>query len=72
MRTEFRISTPFFNCNETRMIPEFNDGSNVRLSPSKKINCFVCFNENPLKMVKNAFYIILKVLFVLKILELLS
>ena len=32
----------------------------------KKI-CFICFNESPLKMMKNAFYFILKVLFVLKI-----
>ena len=31
----------------------------VRLSPSKK-NCFICFDESPLKMMKNAFYFILK------------
>ena len=36
------------------------------LSPSKKVG-FVCFNESPLKMIKNAFYFILKVLFVHKI-----
>ena len=29
----------------------------VGLSPSKKI-CFICFNESPLKMVKNGFYFI--------------
>ena len=34
--------------------------------------CFICFNETPLKMIKNAFYLILKVLFVLKIFKLLS
>ena len=39
---------------------------NVGLSPSKNI-CFVCFNESPLKMVKNGFYFILKALFVSKI-----
>ena len=33
---------------------------------SKKI-CFICFNECPLKMMKNAFYFMLKALFVLKI-----
>ena len=33
--------------------------------PPKKI-FFICFNESPLKMVKNAFYFILKGLFVLK------
>ena len=39
---------------------------NAGLSPSKK-NCFICFNENPLKMMKNGFYFTLKALFVLKI-----
>ena len=34
------------------------------LSHSKKI-CFIYFNENPLKLIKNAFYFILKALFVL-------
>ena len=37
----------------------------VGLSPSKKL-WFICFNENPLKMIKNTFYFILKVLFALK------
>ena len=30
--------------------------------PSKKVG-FICFNKSPLKMVKNAFYFILKILF---------
>ena len=34
----------------------------VRLSPSKK-DCFICFNENPLKTIENTFYFILKALF---------
>ena len=38
----------------------------VGLSPSKKI-CFVYFNESPLKVMKNAFCLILKALFILKI-----
>ena len=38
----------------------------VGLSPSKKI-CVICLIESPLKMMKNAFYFILKSLFVLKI-----
>ena len=38
----------------------------VGLLPSKKI-CVICFIESPLKMMKNAFYVILKALFVLKI-----
>ena len=32
----------------------------VRLPPSKE-NCVICFNEGPFKMMKNAFYFILKV-----------
>ena len=44
-------------------VPEY---FKVELSPSKKL-CFICFNENPLKIMKNAFYFILKALFVLKI-----
>ena len=35
--------------------------------PLKKI--FICFNESPLKMMKNAFYLLLKALLVLKILN---
>ena len=42
----------------------------VGLSPSKKIY-FVCFIESPLKIMKNAFYFILKAFFVLKTFELL-
>ena len=38
---------------------------NVGLSPSKK-NCFICFNKSPIKMMKNAFYFILKALFILE------
>ena len=33
---------------------------------------FICFNESPLKIMKNAFYFILKALFVLKITKFLS
>ena len=43
----------------------------VGLSPSKK-NCFICLIESPLKMIKNAFYFILKALFVLKKFKFLS
>ena len=43
----------------------------VGLSSSKKF-LFICFNENPLKTMKNAFYFILKALFFLKILQFLS
>ena len=43
----------------------------VGLSPSKK-KIFVYVNESCLKMMKNAFYFILKALFVLKIFKILS
>ena len=43
----------------------------VGLSPSEKI-CVVCFIESPLKMMKNAFYLILKAVLVLKIFKFLS
>ena len=42
----------------------------VGLSPSKK-NCVICFIE-PFKIIKSAFYFILKALFVLKIFKFLS
>ena len=38
----------------------------------QKKNCIICFIENPLKMMKNDFYFILKALLVLKIFKLLS
>ena len=34
--------------------------------------CVICFIESPLKMMKNAFYFILKALFVLKIFRFMS
>ena len=43
----------------------------VGLSPSKKISV-ICFIESPLKMMKNAFYFILKALFILKMFKFLS
>ena len=38
----------------------------VELSCSKKKIFFICFNESPIKIMKNAFYFILKTFFVLK------
>ena len=35
-------------------------------------NCIICFIESPLKIMKNAFYFILKTFFVLKIFQFLS
>ena len=42
----------------------------VGLSPSKTF--FICFNDSPVKMMKNDFDLLLKVLFVLKIFNILS
>ena len=47
------------------------DKVKVGLSPSKK-NYVICVTESPLKMMKNAFYSILKAFFVLKIFKFLS
>ena len=41
------------------------------LSPSKKV-CFICFNESSLKVMENAFYFIVKALFVFKIFKFLT
>ena len=43
----------------------------VGLSSSQKI-CVICLIESPLEMMKNAFYFIVKALFVLKIFKFLS
>ena len=40
--------------------------------PFPSPHIFICFNESPLKMMKNAFYFILKALFVLMIFKFLS
>ena len=49
----------------------YSEPFKIELSPSEKfyVNCFI---ESPLKMMKNAFYFILKALFVLKIYKFLS
>ena len=44
----------------------------LKVGPSPFKQFFFCFNESPLKMIKNAFYFILKALLVLKIFKLLS
>ena len=65
-----KYSMPFFGLISKLFTPDniiFNSG----LSPSKNI-CFTCLIESPLKMMENAFYFILKALFVLKIFKFLS
>ena len=44
----------------------------LKVGPSLPKKIFFCFNESPLKVIKNAFYFILKALFVLKIFRFLS
>ena len=48
-----------------------NQDLKVGLSPSRKV-CIICFFEKPLKMMNNAFYLILKALFVHKVFKFLS
>ena len=52
-------------------IPSLRTKFKVGFSPSNKI-CVICLIESPLKMMKNAFYLIVKALFVLKIFKFLS
>ena len=48
-------------------------GIEVKVEPSPSTEIFlICFNNSPSKIMKNAFYFILKALFVLKIFKLLS
>ena len=44
----------------------------VRLTYPSQKSCFLCFNENSLKLMKNAFSFILEPLFVLKVFRFLS
>ena len=55
----------------TELKNQWNEIIKVGLSPSKK-NCVVSFIESPLKIMKNVFYLILKVDFVFKIFKFLS
>ena len=56
---------PWHKCISDRVIIK------ARLSSSKNI-LFICLIESPLEVMKNAFYFILKALFVLKIFKFLS
>ena len=53
------------------LCPKTSNQLKVGLLPSKR-NCFIWLDESLLKLMKNAFYSILKALFVLKIFEFLS
>ena len=66
----FKLSVSKFVC-WTDQVSMFYKCLKVGLSPSKK-NCFIYLNESPLKMMKNAFYFILKALFILTIFKFLS
>ena len=59
-------------CNAKKQNSELCSGIlKVGLSPFKKVN-FICFYKSPLKVMKNAFYLMLKALFVLEIFIFLS
>ena len=57
--------------NSFRSIHFISISVKVGLSLSK-IKFFICFNDSPSKTMKNAFYFILKVIFILKIFKFLS
>ena len=59
------------NLNKKRIISQDDDSLKWDSHLPKKI-CFICFNGSPPKMMKNAFYFILKARFVLKIFKFLS
>ena len=63
--TTFILVTAAIQDNNTLVI------DHIGLSTSKK-DCFVCSTKSPLKVMKNAFYFILKSFFVLKIFNFLS
>ena len=60
-------------------ISQYSQGKTPELESLLKLDshlpkkfCFICFTESPLKMMKNAFYFILKALLVLKVFKFLS
>ena len=63
-------STPFFNFSDSFFFKIYSP------PPLKKggkgLKCVIYFNDSPLKMIKNALYLILKAIFVLKIFKFLS
>ena len=59
--------------NQTEMTVKNGKQTNLKSdSHLPKKNYFICFNERPLKMMKNVFYFILKDLFVLRTLRFFS
>ena len=71
LSSSFKISGRFLIFLNDRKVRKLKAWSEAD-SHLPKIICLICFIETPLKMMKNAFYFILKALFVLKILKLLS
>ena len=51
-----------YACKIEQMFKSLKSGS-----PLPKKNCFIGFNERPLKMINDAFYFILKALFIVKL-----
>ena len=64
-----KINRSFTKLNNAK-ITSFSLTLNSDFHLPKKVG-FICFNENPLKMMKNAFYFIIKVFLVLKLFKLL-
>ena len=64
LKTKF-IEKNIFKKQMVKYISSSHRKCSVKKMFLKKL--FVCFNESPLKMMKNVFYFIIKALFVLKI-----
>ena len=70
----WKFSPHVYKIHETKLWRmDRNRDFKVELSPSKKKKkSFIYFNESPLINMKNAFYFVLKILFVLRIFKFLS
>ena len=70
MTLDIELSVVFHGKVSLRMIYSIHELKLESHLPKKII--FICFNESPIKITKNAFYFILKFVFVLKISKYLS
>ena len=66
LRTPFFIEHLWMAAYEVSLSIDLRFTGFYEINPSKKV-CFICLHESPLNMTKNAFYFILKALFVLDI-----
>ena len=68
-----KIKYKDFDCTDSILVAiKINIWTNFKIGLSLQKICFICFNEIPLQMMNNAFYFILKVLFIFMTFEFLS